>query len=106
MGVRVDRAHARTVICAAVEEGLETLAERWRGTRPESKDSWLAVGGLESYIFKKEKKPKIRLPGKTYKNRTSRFIKIRIRKGVAILQNQNSIAGRKGSVGGGGRAEI
>lgn len=53
--MRVGRAHARKVIRAAVEEWLETLAERWRGTRPESKDSWLAVGGLESYAPKKRK---------------------------------------------------
>lgn len=26
----------------------DTQLERWRGTRPERKESWLAVGGLEA----------------------------------------------------------
>lgn len=42
-------------LCACVDSDLccggtgtrDTQPERWRGTRPERKDSWLAVGGLE-----------------------------------------------------------
>lgn len=42
-------------LCACVDSELccggtgagDTLLERWRGTRPERKDSWLVVGGLE-----------------------------------------------------------
>lgn len=33
--------------CGGIGAG-DTQLERWRGTRPERKDRWLAVGGLEN----------------------------------------------------------
>lgn len=38
----------------------DTQLERWRGTRPERKESWLAVGGLEAYRVEEEEEEKIR----------------------------------------------
>ena len=35
-------------LCCGGRGAGDTQLERWRGTRPERKDSWLAVGGLES----------------------------------------------------------
>lgn len=55
-GERASKGRAGCSQCACVDSDVrcggrgvgDTQLERWRGTRPECKDSWLAVGGLES----------------------------------------------------------